>query len=139
MATTAQDSNGDNNWRFIILLLIFILGMFLMFIMQSCNVTKKVTDNSKIEREDSVSTSMLRFDNNLTLTLHDDRESGKWVDKETVDSQMAEKKEEEVKAEQEIHAAEERAKGQVETPAPEAPKQDFTSSLIMKDDEDLPF
>jgi hypothetical protein len=68
-----------------------------------------------------------------------DRESGKWVDKETVDSQMAEKKEEEVKAEQEIHAAEERAKGQVETPAPEAPKQDFTSSLIMKDDEDLPF
>lgn len=78
MATTAQDSNGDNNWRFIILLLIFIFGMFLMFIMQSCNVTRKVTDNSKIEREDSVSTSTLHFDNNLTLTLHDDRESGKW-------------------------------------------------------------
>lgn len=72
------DYTPNNNWRFIILLLVFIFGMFLMFITQSCNVTKKVTDNSKIEREDSVSTSMLRFDNDLTLTLHDDRESGKW-------------------------------------------------------------
>ena len=78
MATTVQDGNGDGNWRFIILLLVFILGMFLMFIMQSCNVTKNVTDNSKIEREDSASTNMLHFDNNLTLTVHDDRESGKW-------------------------------------------------------------
>lgn len=71
------DYTPHNNWRFIILLLVFIFGMFLMFITQSCNVTKKVTDNSRIEREDSVSASMLRFDNNLTLTLHDDRESGK--------------------------------------------------------------
>ena len=78
MATTVQDGNGDGNWRFIILLLVFIFGMFLMFIMQSCDVTRNVTDNSRTEREDSVSTSMLRFDNDLTLTLHDNRESGKW-------------------------------------------------------------
>ncbi len=71
------DYTPHNNWRFIILLLVFIFGMFLMFITQSCNVTKKVTDNSKIERDDGVSTSMLRFDNDLTLTLHDNRESGK--------------------------------------------------------------
>jgi len=65
-----------------------------------------------------------------------DREQGKWVDKEEIDAQRNEKKQEETKAEKEIQAAEEKAKGQA---VPEPPKQDFTSSLIMKDDEDLPF
>ena len=70
-----------------------------------------------------------------------DREKGKWVDKEEIDAKNESKKEEAEKAEKEIKEAEAKAKGQTTTPAltPEAPKQDFTDSLIMKDDEDLPF
>ena len=70
-----------------------------------------------------------------------DREQGKWVDKEEIDAKNESKKEEAEKAEKEIKEAEAKAKGQTTTPAltPEAPKQDFTDSLIMKDDEDLPF
>ena len=68
-----------------------------------------------------------------------DRESGRWIDKETVDNQKLERKEEEAKAEIEIKAAEVKATVQVATQMPEPQKQDFTSSLIMKDDEDLPF
>ena len=70
-----------------------------------------------------------------------DREQGKWVDKEEIDAKNESKKEEAEKAEKEIKEADAKAKGQTTTPAltPEAPKQDFTDSLIMKDDEDLPF
>ena len=70
-----------------------------------------------------------------------DRESGKWIDKAEIDAKNEGKKEEAEKAEKEIKEAEDKAKGQTMTPAPapEAPKQDFTNSLIMKDDEDLPF
>ena len=68
-----------------------------------------------------------------------DRESGKWVDKTEIDAKYQGKKEEEEKADNEIKEAEEKVMGNVVTPAQEAPKQDFTSSLIMKDDEDLPF
>ena len=70
-----------------------------------------------------------------------DRESGKWIDKAEIDAKKEDKKEEAEKAEKEIKEAEAKAKGQTINPAsaPEAPKQDFTSSLIMKDDEDLPF
>ena len=39
----------------------------------------------------------------------------------------------------EIEAAMAKAGAPVAQPEPETPKQDFTSSLIMKDDEDLPF
>lgn len=66
-----------------------------------------------------------------------DREKGKWVDKEEIDALKQGKVEEEKKANEAIAAAEKEAKAtqQVSEPA----KQDFTSSLIMKDDEDLPF
>lgn len=70
-----------------------------------------------------------------------DREQGKWVDKADIDAKNEGKKEEAEKAEKEIKEAEAKAKGHAitPTPAPEAPKQDFADSLIMKDDEDLPF
>ncbi len=68
-----------------------------------------------------------------------DREQGKWVDKEEIDAKVQGKKEEVANADREIEeAAKVISQGQA-APTPEPPKQDFTSSLIMKDDEDLPF
>ena len=67
-----------------------------------------------------------------------DREKGMWVDKEEVDAKKTEKAAEEEKANQEIEAAAAKAVNAQPEPAPE-PKPDFTSSLIMKEDEDLPF
>lgn len=67
-----------------------------------------------------------------------DREKGMWVDKEEVDAKKTEKAAEEEKANQEIEAAAAKAVNAQPEPAPE-PKLDFTSSLIMKEDEDLPF
>lgn len=66
-----------------------------------------------------------------------DREQGKWVDKEEIDTKKEEKVEEEKKADKEIEAA--AAKAIATQSAPEPAKPDFTSSLIMKEDEDLPF
>ena len=68
-----------------------------------------------------------------------DRDKGMWVDKEEIDAQRQDKKDEEVKANQEIEAAMAKAGAPVPQPVQEVPKQDFTSSLIMKEDEDLPF
>ena len=72
-----------------------------------------------------------------------DREQGKWVDKEEIDAKNESKKEEAEKAEKEIKEAEAKAKGQTQItqePVQEAaPVHDFTDSLIMKDDGDLPF
>ena len=75
-----------------------------------------------------------------------DRDKGMWVDKEEIDAQRQGEKDEEVKANQQIEAAEAKvinAQPEPEQkntkPEPEPQKQDFTSSLIMKDDEDLPF
>ena len=67
-----------------------------------------------------------------------DREKGMWVDKEEIDAQRQDKKEEETQANQEIEAAMAKVGAPVAQPEPETQKQDFTSSLIMKDDEDLP-
>ena len=77
-----------------------------------------------------------------------DKEKGKWVEKVT-DTDKAAKK---VEMEEKMRDAEKMLTGNSEmtdgllgtqeqpapAPAP-APKQDFTESLIMKDDEDLPF
>ena len=68
-----------------------------------------------------------------------DREKGMWVDKEEIDAKTADKKREEEEADQQIKEAEAKAIGVQPVAAPEPTKQDFTSSLIMKDDEDLPF
>ena len=70
-----------------------------------------------------------------------DREKGVWVDKEDYDKEHGTtKKNEEVKrADDEIKKAEKALAGKVEEPQAAAPVQDFTSTLIMKDDEDLPF
>ena len=68
-----------------------------------------------------------------------DREKGIWVDKEEVDAKKGEKAKEAEKADQEIKEAEAKAAGVQPAANPEPPKQDFTSTLIMKDDEDLPF
>lgn len=65
-------------WQALICGLIWLFFLFLCFIFTGCNASRHVTDKSKAEQRDSVSISMLRFDNDLTLTLHDDRESGKW-------------------------------------------------------------
>ena len=65
-------------WQAFVCGLIWLFFLFLCFIFTGCNASRHVTDNSKIEREDGVSTSTLHFDDNLTLTLHDDRQSGKW-------------------------------------------------------------
>ena len=64
-----------------------------------------------------------------------DKDNGVWVDKEEFDKThgTTAKREEAQKADEQIKQAEAAAV------ATEAPKQDFTSSLIMKDDEDLPF
>ena len=63
-----------------------------------------------------------------------DREAKKWIDKEVVDAKREEKKNQEAVADREIEAA--AAKAIQSEPQP---VQDFTSSLIMKDDDDLPF
>ena len=68
-----------------------------------------------------------------------DREKGVWVDKEEVDAKKGEKAKEEQKADQEIKEAEAKAVGVQPVAEPEPPKRDFTSTLIMKDDDDLPF
>jgi hypothetical protein len=69
-----------------------------------------------------------------------DREQGKWVDKEEIDA----KKQGQVEQVDEANAEIERAMasaGVAPEPVqePVAPVQDFTDSLIMKDDADLPF
>ena len=71
-----------------------------------------------------------------------DREQGKWVDKEEIDA----KKQGHAAQVNEANAEIEKAIVSVTTgpvvteqPAPEVPTHDFTDSLIMKDEEDLPF
>ena len=74
-----------------------------------------------------------------------DREQGKWVDKEEIDAKKQGQTEQVNEANAEIERAMATAGvAQVQTQAPEpvqeaAPLQDFTDSLIMKDDGDLPF
>ena len=77
-----------------------------------------------------------------------DKEKGKWVEKVTDTDKAAKKAEMEEKmrdAEKMLTGNSEMTDGLLgtqEQPAPDpapAPKQDFTESLIMKDDEDLPF
>ena len=66
-----------------------------------------------------------------------DREKGMWVDKEEIDAKRQGKKEEEAQANAEIEAA--AAKVINAQPVIEPQKQDFTDTLIMKGDDDLPF
>ena len=71
-----------------------------------------------------------------------DRDKGIWVDKEVYDKEHGTgKKREEVKqADEEIQKAESVLVGKIEEPqANTTQAQDFTSTLIMKDDGDLPF
>ena len=74
-----------------------------------------------------------------------DREQGKWVDKEEIDAKKQGQADQVNEANAEIERAMATAGvAQVQTQAPEpvqeaAPLQDFTDSLIMKDDGDLPF
>lgn len=71
-----------------------------------------------------------------------DRDKAKWVDKEEFDKEhdkehgTGNKSEEIAAADQEIAKAQETIIG---TQTPKAEKEDFTSSLIMKDEDDLPF
>lgn len=73
-----------------------------------------------------------------------DREQGKWVDKEEIDAKKQGQAAQVNEANAEIERAMANA-GVAQTPVAKepvqeaAPVKDFTSSLIMKDDEDLPF
>jgi hypothetical protein len=68
-----------------------------------------------------------------------DREQGKWVDKEEIDAQKQGNAEQVNEANAEIEKAMASA-GVAQEPVNEVtPVQDFTDSLIMKDDGDLPF
>ena len=71
-----------------------------------------------------------------------DREQGKWVDKEEIDAKKQGQAAQVNEANDEIgKAIVSVTTGPVvtEQPTQELPTQDFTSSLIMKDDDDLPF
>ena len=69
-----------------------------------------------------------------------DREQGKWVDKEEIDAKNQGHTDQVNEANAEIEKAMVSAGGVTEpVKEKEVPAQDFTSSLIMKDDEDLPF
>ena len=69
-----------------------------------------------------------------------DREQGKWVDKEEIDAKKQGQADQVNEANAEIEKAMATA-GVAPEPVqePVAPAQDFTDSLIMKDDADLPF
>ena len=73
-----------------------------------------------------------------------DREQGKWVDKEEIDAKKQGQAAQVNEANAEIEKAMATA-GVAQAPIAQEPVQeaepvkDFTSSLIMKDDEDLPF
>ena len=70
-----------------------------------------------------------------------DREQSKWVDKEEIDAKKQGQAVQVKEADAEIQKAMASAgvaQATVQTREPEPP-QDFTSSLIMKEDEDLPF
>lgn len=67
-----------------------------------------------------------------------DREKGKWVDKEEVDAKVNAEKEKQQKEEQKAEEDIKKAADAAVNPSAE-PAKDFTSSLIIKDDEDLPF
>ena len=68
-----------------------------------------------------------------------DREQGKWVDKEEIDAQRQGHSEQVNEANAEIEKAMASAGVPQEPTKPQAPANDFTSSLIMKDEDDLPF
>lgn len=72
-----------------------------------------------------------------------DREQGKWVDKEEIDAKKKEQTERVEKADAEIEKAASAAGIVQETTIPvqeaKSEPQDFTTSLIMKNDEDIPF
>jgi hypothetical protein len=72
-----------------------------------------------------------------------DREQDKWVDKEEIDAKKKEQAERVEKADAEIEKAASAAGIVQETAKPvqevKPESKDFTSSLIMKNDEDIPF
>ena len=64
-------------WQAFVCGLIWLFCLFLCFIFTGCDVSKHVIDKSRVEQRDSISNSVLKFDNALTLTLRDTRESSR--------------------------------------------------------------
>lgn len=72
-----DETMAGRAWRAYICGLVWLLFIFLCFIFTGCDVSKHVTDKSRVEQIDSIANSVLKFDNALTLTLRDIRESSR--------------------------------------------------------------